>query len=221
MPFDRFGGAHLAALGIVAVATAGSIHFARNEGVRPVLRALLIGVLAGGVLTFYVSEAIRGELSRTDFLPFHLSDFAVFLSIFALATMRQRAAELLYFVSISAVLALVTPDVVRGFDEMRTMIFFILHGGTLVTAAALTFGFGLAPARGAVVRALVFLNGYALVAAALNAALGTNFLYLRHKPRQPSPLDWMGEWPWYLVAAELVAAVLFALAYLPFVRRTR
>jgi hypothetical integral membrane protein (TIGR02206 family) len=72
------------------------------------------------------------------------------------------------------------------------------------------------PEKGAVVRALIFLNAYAAFAAVVNTFLGTNFLYLRHKPAQASPLDWMGPWPWYLVASEIVAAILFFLADRPF-----
>jgi len=219
--FARFGAAHLTSLLVVGLAAVAAARLGRSERAKPWVRWTLIGVLGCAVLVFYVSEWRRGTLSRLDFLPFHLSDFAVFLAIIALATLRQRAAEFLYFLSLSAILALLTPDLARGFDELRTIVFFVLHGGTVAAACALTFGFGLVPQRGAVLRALAFLNLYALLAAAINLLLGTNFLYLRRKPSQPSPLDWMGAWPWYIVAAEILALGLFSLAWLPFARQAR
>jgi uncharacterized membrane protein YwaF len=43
-----------------------------------------------------------------------------------------------------------------------------------------------------------------------------NFLYLREKPWAPTPLDWLGPWPVYILSVELLALVLFGLLALPF-----
>lgn len=218
MPFLRYGPGHVVALLVVVSAAAAVAVIARRPGARLYVRAVLAFVLAAATLTYLVGEGLRGTLTGWDFLPFHLSDFAIFLAIYALVTLRQRAAELLYFLSLSALFALATPDVERGFADWRTVVFFVTHGATVVSAAALTFGFGLKPQRGSVLRAIVFVNLYALVAAAINAVLGTNFLYLCGKPAQPSLLDYLGEWPWYLLSVELLMAALFTGAYLPFRR---
>lgn len=189
---------------------------ARREPTAAIARGSLSIVLAATLIAHLLVEATRGELTTLDFLPLHLSDFAVLLAIFSLLTLRQRAAELLYFLSIAELLAILTPDVGSGFRSFRTVVFFLLHGGTLVAAVLLTFGLRLIPQRGAVIRALIFLHAYAIVAALANAALGTNFLYLRRRPSQPSLLDWMGPWPWYLIGASAIAAVLFSIANAPF-----
>lgn len=217
-PFERFGPAHLTALAITMAAAVVAIGAGRHPRAGKWIRIALSIVLGTGVIAYFIIEGMRGRLSGLDFLPLHLSDFAVFLAIFALLTLRQRAAELLYFLAIAELLAILTPDLGYGFRDPLSIIFFILHGGTLVGAVLLTFGFRLMPEKGAVLRALLFLNGYAGFVALMNAMLETNFLYLRHKPAQPSPLDWMGPWPWYLVSAEIVAAILFLLAYAPFRR---
>ena len=61
-------------------------------------------------------------------------------------------------------------------------------------------------------------NAYATVAAAVDLAFRTNYLYLRAKPTAPTILDWFGPWPAYLVAAEALALGLFWLLDRPFRR---
>jgi hypothetical integral membrane protein (TIGR02206 family) len=213
--FDRFGPDHWMVMVSTTAAAVVAIRAARN-GRSVLVRIVLCITLVATMVAFLVIEGQRGTLTPTDFLPLHLSDFAVFLAIFSLVTLRQRAAELLYFLSFAEALAIVTPDVHHALPHLRTIVFFVLHGATLVAGMFLTFGERLMPEKGAVIRTLLFLNLYAAFAAVVNALLGTNFLYLRRKPAHASPLDWMGSWPWYLVVTEAVAVVLFLLADLPF-----
>jgi uncharacterized membrane protein YwaF len=58
--------------------------------------------------------------------------------------------------------------------------------------------------------------GYATVIAPLNWLLGTNFLYLRHKPYGASLIDYLGPWPWYIASLALIAIVSFVVWWLPF-----
>ena len=50
---------------------------------------------------------------------------------------------------------------------------------------------------------------YAAFVGLVDALTGANYLYLRSKPAAPTLLDVMGPWPWYVLAAGLVALVLF------------
>ena len=43
-----------------------------------------------------------------------------------------------------------------------------------------------------------------------------NCLYLREKPWAPSPLDWLGPWPVYILGVEVLALLLLVLLALPF-----
>lgn len=186
------------------------------------LRVGLASVLVAGVLAFLATEWRAGTLSVWDLLPFHLCDFLILVAVFALVTRQRLACELLYFwAGAGTLLAMVTPDVRRGFPDRGFLLFFGFHGVVVVAAAVVTFGLGIRPAPGAAWRAFLLTNAYAAVVGLVNLALGTNFLYLRTKPAAPTLLDWLGPWPVYLLSAEALALALFTLLDLPFRRGRR
>ena len=53
-----------------------------------------------------------------------------------------------------------------------------------------------------------------------NFYLGSNYMYLAHKPIADNPLL-IGEWPWYIVGLELVLILHIAIIYLPFAIKKR
>ena len=112
-------------------------------------------------------------------------------------------------------MALLTPDLWTPWPSYPAIYFFVVHGGIVVAMAVLAMG-GIAPLRaGAVWRAFGMLVGYAAIAGAFNAVCGTNFMYLCRKPANPSLLDVLGPWPWYLAGGAGLAWVLFWLLWLP------
>ena len=63
--------------------------------------------------------------------------------------------------------------------------------------------------------------GWAAFVGLVDLVLGTNFMYLRHKPTVGTPLDWMGPWPVYIGVSAGVALVVFHVLALPFRRGRR
>ncbi len=49
----------------------------------------------------------------------------------------------------------------------------------------------------------------------INLALGSNYLFIMHKPETASLLDVLGPWPWYILSMEALGFVIFFLLYLP------
>ena len=64
-------------------------------------------------------------------------------------------------------------------------------------------------------------NAYALMVGLVNAFVGSNYLFVAHKPETASLLDVLPAWPWYILFMELIAAFFFLLLYLPFARQNR
>jgi hypothetical integral membrane protein (TIGR02206 family) len=193
---------------------------------RPGLAKAVRGVLAAGIVVlvaFELAKAAReGWLGWKTVLPLELCDAALVLAVITLLAPRRAAAEVVYFWAGSGtVLAMLTPDLRWSFPRWEFIVFFGLHGLVLVAALALVFGLGLRPGPGAHWRAWLVTAGWAAFVGLVNLALGTNFMYLRHKPVVATPLDGMGPWPLYLVTGAVAALVLFHLLALPVRREWR
>lgn len=222
--FEFFGGEHKTALVLIAVASLVIVHYVRRATpyAQRAVRLTLAGALLAGMLAEPLIAARQGWLER-DLLPLHLCDVAVMLAIAALVTLDLRTVEPLYFFALSGTLpALFTPELSEGFPSFRFMIYFVPHGLVVLSGLVLVVGLRRVPRPGAWWRTFVALNCYAALIGVVNWALGTNFLYLAHKPLRPTPFDWFGPWPWYILTLEAAVLSVFRLLDLPLARwRTR
>lgn len=231
--FHWFGPSHFTALLTTALAAGWLIWLYRARDVNPEIRRRMEVILAAFlVLTVFLdplfnwlrwsgygAERAWAEI-RKDSLPMHFCDLVALLLAAALLTHRQRLAELGYLWGLAGtVQGLVTPGVKYDWPAAEYFAFFLQHGGVPATALGLVFGAGLKPQRGALLRTMLWSNVYLVVIFSLNALLGTNYGYLNAKPQHGSVLDFLGEWPWYLLSLEGVALVLYSLLLLPFIRK--
>ena len=214
--FVPFGAAHLGALGVTAALSVLLVHLAWRA--TPAAgRALRLALAAALLIATAATLAHwRGALSVWDVLPLHLCDFLILVAAFALVTLRPVAAELLFFWAGGTALAMLGPDLQSGFPSWTFVSFFALHGLVVVAAVVVTFGFDRRPRDGAPWRVFALTNAYAIVVGLVNAAFGTNYLFLRRKPDGATLLDWFGPWPVYLFVAEGVALALFLALDAPF-----
>ena len=207
----------------MALLAAGS---ARAVRARPGRARLVRWTLAAGIVVlvaFELSAAAReGWLGWTTVLPLELCDAAMVLAVATLLRPRRGPAELVYFWAGSgSLLAMLTPELAWSFPRWEFLVFFGLHGLVLAAAAVLVFGLGLRPRKGAPWRVFGLTAAWAAFVGLVDLALGTNFMYLRHKPMAATPLDWMGPWPIYIAAGAVVALALFHALALPFRREWR
>jgi hypothetical integral membrane protein (TIGR02206 family) len=219
-PFRVFGPSHLAALGATAVLTAALVLLARRAKRPRLVRAAALGLAALLLLdeAAVVILAARADLpTLRDHLPFQLCDWVIFAAAAALVWRRQLPYEIAYFWGLSGTLqALLTPDLREDFPHPHFFTFQILHAGAVVAILFLTLGLGMRPRWRSTWRAWLWLQAYVALTAVVDRLLASNYGYLLAKPVQASLYDYLGPWPWYLVALEALSFVLFLLCYLPF-----
>jgi hypothetical integral membrane protein (TIGR02206 family) len=208
---------HIGALIVIAGATAILVTAARRRA-RGWLRALA-GVLVIDEVSWWVFLLAGGQPGSTlaYSLPLQLCDVAIFIAAAALWTQSRMLTELTYFWGLAGTIqALLTPDLPQHFPSYPYFQYYTAHGGVVAAALVLVIGLRLHPRRGAVVSVAAITVAYAAVVGAVDLITGADYMYLRAKPPGPTLLDVLGPWPWYIVAAGLIAFALFAILDAPF-----
>jgi hypothetical integral membrane protein (TIGR02206 family) len=204
----------------------GPIHLAILAAV-PLLAAILAAVqrkLSPGSsgLRFGLAVALflEGALFP-DRLPLELCDASLFLIIIALVTLNKSIVDLAYYgVMAGATMSLLTPNLGEPFPSFITVQYFVNHGLMVVSALFLVWSGQARPRPGSVMRAMLYLNIFAAFDGVFDFIFKTDYMFLFAKPQPETLLTILGPWPWYIVACEGVAFVLFLLLYLPFRQTT-
>lgn len=218
--FVPFGRSHLAVLAVVIGVSGGLIALARLRhvpGQDRIIRTVLATILISCWLVWMVFVYEQGWLSVATILPMNLCDWATITATTTLIYPNQKSYELCYFWALGGTLqALLTPALTADFPSVSFDVFFTLHGGVIVSALYLTAGLGMRPWPQSIPRVAFWSFLYLVAALVVNALFGTNFGFLTAKPIQPSLLDYLSPWPFYIGELVLVGAVSIAVLYAPF-----
>ncbi|MFM2220906.1 MAG: hypothetical protein RLZZ553_654 [Verrucomicrobiota bacterium] len=191
--------------------------------------------LARGVLAFFCLTAYgysqwawctcSHPIDLDNALPFHLCDIAAVLAGYALLSRKRWAQELTYYWGLAATMqALITPALLYDFPHFTFFTFFIHHFAIVGAAIFIPLCDGWRPSLPwwrSPLWAFLCVNIYLVVAGALNMGLGTNFGFVAHPPENPSLIDHLGPWPFYLIWFEVIAWILFCLLTLPWLKKNR
>lgn len=190
----------------------------RRRRFRRRLAWALAALLAGSELVVLFWPAVQGTWSAASDLPLQLSDLATISSIAALLLPDGSAwARLGYLWGLPAgLLSLSFPAIGASAPSPLYYAFWLDHGGLVAAALLLASGGALRLGWMSVVRVWVGTCGVAALAGAANLITGGDYMFLRRPPPGWDPLDAMGPWPWYVLAASAVALLVFALLSLPF-----
>lgn len=224
-PFELFGPPHLVALLIVFAINAGLLIWGKRMGprARVVFRYSLATLLIVDEAAWHLWNWSGGQWTIQTMLPLHLCSVFVFLSAYMLVTKNYQIYEFAYFLGIAgAMQPLFTPDAgIYGFPHFRAFQVMISHGSIVTAAVYMTAVEGYRPYLSSLRRVLIGGNLYMLFVGAVNAILGSNYLFIAHKPETTSLIDVLGPWPWYILSIEALAMVVCLLLYLPYALRDR
>lgn len=161
----------------------------------------------------YITEPLK------DLLPLHLCNIALITAILTMIFKSYFFFELTYFWTIGAFFALLTPEVKLSFPNFWNISFFATHYYLLYTVIFTMKFWKFKPKKTSLYKAMIFLNIIFVFVFIINSFLGTNYMFVSYKPAFESPIDYLGPWPYYILAFELLGGILFTLAYLPFKKK--
>ena len=224
-PFVLFDAKHLTALGIILLINILIVVFRKRFTPRGklILRYSLAVILLVVESSWHLWNYAIGQWTVQTMLPFHLCSALVWLSAYMLITKNYRIYEFSYFLGIAGALqALLTPDAgMYGFPHFRAFQVMMSHGAIITAAITMTFVEGFRPTWASVKRVFIYTNIYMVIIFIFNQLIGSNYLFIAHKPETASLMDVLPPWPWYILFIEAIALVLCLLLYLPYALHDR
>ena len=169
------------------------------------------------VLVYHINLIIKGNYNLSTDLPLFLCSFmALFIFVFTNSRKYWVFEILLFWIIAGTSQAVITPDISVGFPSFDYFRYWIAHLGLIVIIFYAIFVFKMQPTWKSVFKSFLALQVYMLVIFGINFLLDANYSYLNKKPNSASALDYLGDWPTYLLVVEVFLIPYFLIIYLPF-----
>ncbi len=169
------------------------------------------------VISFHIYKISQGGYNfRTD-LPLYLcSLLGLIIPVFTYYKRNWMYEILLFWIIAGTTQAIATPDILVGFPSFEFFRYWIVHLGLVVVILYATIVLNYKPTLKSVFKSILALQVYLIFMVVVNYVLDSNYFYLNSKPESASILDYLGEWPLYIIVAQLILVPYFLLIYLPF-----
>ena len=220
-PFQLFGKEHLVALAIIVLFCFSYFYFRTiwSEKDRKIVRWVFAIAIVVNETALHIWSAYWGIWNIQTMLPLHMCSVIIWASAYMLVTKNYTIYELVYFVGLGgAMQAVLTPAdaAAYNFPHFRIMQTFIAHGLLINIAIYMTVVEGFRPTLQSFKRVFIWTNIYMFVIFFVNLAIGSNYLYIAHKPSFPTLIDLLAPWPWYIIELEAIGFAIFFILYIPF-----
>jgi len=156
---------------------------------------------------------------KTDLPLFLCSFMALIIPIFTYYRKYWMYEILLFWIVAGTSQAVITPDIPEGFPSFNYFRYWVIHLGLLFIIFYATFVLGMRPKLQSVFKSIAALMLYMAVMMCLNYLLDANYSYLNYKPESASVLDYLSDWPWYLLQVGAILIPYFLLIYVLFKKR--
>ena len=220
--FHPFTQEHFLALAAGAVVAAIFLFAGKRGGDSRRRASAVLALINLGVYPLSLGAwlLMPGEKAWDNLLPFHLCDIAAITAGLALITKRPLLCALTYYWGLAATIqGIITPAITVGFPAAPFVMFFVHHFAVVIAALYLAVVDGWRPKLPLWKSPLQVLGWsvlYLMFAMTVNRLLGSNFAFASHPPSNPSLIDQLGPWPWYLVSMLGLAMLFYSLLTLPF-----
>lgn len=224
--FVMFGAAHMAAIGVLCllvfllfISRGKWSNHDRNMQLIERLFAVSLLIIE---LCYHIWMITTDRWNLGDSLPLELCSISLLITIYLLWTGNKHLYSFVFFAGIGgAIQAVVTPVLDVGFPHFRYFHFFYTHIGIIVTAFYFTWIKGYRPTFKGIIETMVVLNVLLPLVFVANSLFQGNYMFLRMKPSGGSLLDYLGPYPWYILALEGVTFLIFVCLWLLFRKSNR
>ena len=149
-------------------------------------------------------------------LPLQVCDFAWIVVAWALLTRHRFALALTYYWGLTLSLqAMVQPTLDDAFPDPNFFAFWGKHVLLVWGAVYATLTLRQGPDWRGYRQAVAATFAWVVVVMCLNPLLDSNYGYFNGKPSDGTVLDYLGPWPWYVLAEVVIVLVGWALITLP------
>ncbi len=162
----------------------------------------------------------EGIFTIQEELPLHLCRLVAISLPFFIWYRNIKWINTLYFlIMVGTLQAIITADLQFVFPHYSYLLYWVFHVTLVWVPVFIIINLGIKPDFNDFKRAFIIGNIYMLITLLINFAIGSNYFYTRQKPPGGSLLDFFGPWPFYILVVEVLAMILFVLAYLPFYKK--
>ncbi len=180
------------------------------------LARFMAASIAFWVLAYVFILMGQGKFNYKTDLPLDICNITGLALPFLMWNPKYKYHEVLYFWILAGTMqAILTPHLYQGFPNFVFIKYWWVHVGLVVYAIYITRVYGYNPKASSILKAFVSLLIYVLIIFGINAVLGSNYVYVMHKPPTASALDYLGPWPFYLIFATLIGLLFFVIMYIP------
>ncbi len=218
--FEAYTWSHWMPLLVVALLGWAFIFIARNylsTRQQTILGTFIALLPAVAVVLRMIITYDQGVFTIQDELPLHVCRVLGLLTPIVMYFRNRKWFGIIYFMIIAGtVQANLTPDLDFDFPHYSYFMYWVLHSMLVVLPFYCIFVYGFRVTLRDLWNAFVATNVFMIGITIFNWLTGANYMYTMAKPPSATLLDVMGPWPWYILAGELVALILFIIVYLPF-----
>ena len=173
--------------------------------------------ISATVLIWTIYKFSSDHFDITHDLPFQLCYFlALVMPLFTRSRKQLIYDVLLFWVFAGTFQAVLTPEMKNGFPHIHFIYYWIVHCGLIIMMFYATFVYKMRPKLKSTFISFIAIQGYFIFVLIINKFTGANYFYLNAKPNAPSVLDYLGEWPYYILMIELLLIPYFLIIYFPF-----
>lgn len=169
------------------------------------------------VAVFHIYLISLGGYDLQTDLPLYLCSFiALLIPLFTYYRNYWMYEILLFWIVAGTLQGVITPDIAEGFPAFDYFRYWIVHLGLLTIVLYATFVFEMRPKFRSIIKSILVLQLYIIMMVVFNRLLDANYFYLNEKPKSASLLDYFGDWPYYILVAQLIIIPYFLAIYFLF-----